>query len=331
MIIHVSNLHYNCGMQSPRTVIPYLALLFGILTISFSGIFVHWSEAPGVVTSFYRLLIAISLLAPLVLWRVRRAGLLRSASLLRSATPLAGGPRPSKRVLIYPLLGGIFTAFDLGGWSTALSYTSIANATLLNNIAPLWVALFATLVWRERLRKGLWLGIALTLTGAGVVLGSDMLRHPQLGLGDAIALGSSLFWAGYFLITQRGRAFFDTLVYLLLMELGAAVSLLIFCLVTGQPMTGYPTSTWLAILAAALGPQITGHFLIAYALGHLPASVVSPTMISQPVFTALLAVPLAGQALSPAQALGGIVVLLGIYLVNISRGQPQAVPAAVPS
>ncbi len=75
-------------------------------------------------------------------------------------------------------------------------------------------------------------------------------------------------------------------------------------------------------LIAALGPQITGHFLIAYALGHLPASVVSPTMISQPVFTALLAVPLAGQALSPAQAIGGLLVLAGIYLVNISRSAP---------
>lgn len=128
------------------------------------------------------------------------------------------------------------------------------------------------------------------------------------------------------MITQRGRAFFDTLVYLWLMEIGAAASLLIFCLVTAQPMFGYPTSTWLAILGAALGPQIIGHFLIAYALGHLPASIVSPTMISQPVFTALLAIPLAGQALLPAQVLGGLVVLLGIYLVNISRSAPAEVP-----
>jgi drug/metabolite transporter (DMT)-like permease len=303
-------------MHPPRAVIPYLALIFGILTLAFSGIFVHWSEAPGVVTVFYRLVIAIVLLAPLVLWRARNLGLLR-----------VNTGRPA-RLLLYPFAGGIFTALDLGSWSTAMAYTSIANATLLNNIAPLWVALFASVVWRERLRKGLWVGLALTLAGAVVVLGSDLLRHPQLGLGDGIALVSSLFWAGYYLVTQRGRTFFDTLVYLWLMEIGAAVSLLIFCLVTAQPMTGYPTSTWLAILAAALGPQITGHFLLAYALGHLPASVVSPTMISQPVFTALLAVPLAGQAISPAQALGGTVVLAGIYLVNISRSQPAPAPAS---
>lgn len=301
-------------MQPPRRFIPYLALLFGILTISFSGIFVHWSQAPGVVTSFYRMVIAVALLAPLVWWRVRKYGMLR-----------VNIGRPS-RLLLFPLVGGVFTAFDLGGWSTALEYTSIANATLLNNIAPLWVALFATFVWREKLRRGLWVGLVLTLLGAAVVLGSDLLQHPQLGIGDGIALASSLFWAGYFLITQRGRVFFDTLVYLWLMECGAAAALLIFCLLTGQPMAGYDASTWLAIVAAALGPQITGHFLIAYALGHLPASIVSPTMISQPVLTALLAIPLAGQALQPAQVLGGIVVLAGIYLVNISRSAPAPAP-----
>jgi drug/metabolite transporter (DMT)-like permease len=294
-------------------IFPYLALLFGILMLSFSGIFVHWSTAPGVVTSFYRLVIAVILLAPVVLWRARKYGLLR-----------VNAARPA-RLLLFPLIGGVFTACDLGGWSTAIEYTSIANATLLNNIAPLWVALFATFFWHEKLRRGLWFGLILTLLGAGVVLGNDLLQHPQLGIGDGIALVSSLFWAGYFLITQRGRAFFDTLVYLWLMEIGAAASLLLFCLVTAQPMGGYPASTWLAILAAALGPQITGHFLLAYALGHLPASIVSPSMISQPVLTALLAVPLAGQMLSPAQALGGIVVLMGIYLVNISRSIPAKV------
>lgn len=153
-------------MHPPRALIPYLALLFGILAISFSGIFVHWSAAPGVVTSVYRMIIAITLLAPLVLWRVRTVGLLRVKV-----------ERPA-RLLLFPLIGGIFTACDLGGWSTSLAYTSIANATLLNNIAPLWVALFATLVWREKLRRGLWLGLALTLLGAGVVLGNDLRQHP---------------------------------------------------------------------------------------------------------------------------------------------------------
>ena len=67
--------------------------------------------------------------------------------------------------------------------------------------------------------------------------------------------------------------------------------------------------------------QIGGYFSVAYALGHLPASVVSPTMILQPVLSALLAIPFTGEMLAPVQWLGGLAVIGGIYMVNISRGE----------
>jgi drug/metabolite transporter (DMT)-like permease len=64
---------------------------------------------------------------------------------------------------------------------------------------------------------------------------------------------------------------------------------------------------------------------LAYALGHLPASIVSPTMILQPVLTTLLAIPLLAEIPTPWQGLGGAIALVGIYLVNQShlRNQPE--------
>ena len=306
-------------MPPPRPLVPYFALAVGILALSFSGIFIHWSSAPGVVTSFYRMVIATLVLLPVVIWRVRAVGL------------------PDARLLLFPLLGGLFTAFDQGLWSTAIGFTPIANATLLNNIAPLWVALFAAFFWRERMSRRFCFGLLLTLMGAGVVLGSDMLHHPVLTIGDGIALGSSFAWGGYYLVTQRGRFFMDTLVYIWLVELITGVLLGVTCLGLSLPLAGFPTQTWLAILGAGLVSQVTGHFLLAYALGHLPASVVSPTMISQPVLTALLAIPLAGQALGVEQWIGGMTVVAGIYLVNVSRSRsavkdvPVIVKSAGPS
>ena len=300
-------------MTLSRPVIPYLALAMGIAALSLSGIFVHWSSAPGVVTAFYRMVIATLVLLPAMIWRVKKVGW------------------PPTRLLIFPLVGGVFTALDQGSWSTAIGYTSIANATLLNNIAPLWVALYAMLVWRERQGARFWIGLALTLVGAAIVLGADpkpndLIHYPHLGLGNGIALVSSLFWGGYYLITQRGRSFMDVLIYIWLVELFTGLILGPFALALGLPLSGFPTQTWLAILGAGLISQVGGHFLLAYALGHLPASVVSPTMITQPVFTSLLAVPLAGQAISSGQWLGGLAVLVGIYLVNISRNQADNPP-----
>jgi drug/metabolite transporter (DMT)-like permease len=66
--------------------------------------------------------------------------------------------------------------------------------------------------------------------------------------------------------------------------------------------------------------QVAGWLSINYALGHLPASLVSPTLLGQPVITAIAAVPLLGQLLSATQIVGGLTVLAGIYMVHRSKG-----------
>ena len=264
--------------------------------------FGKWANAPGPVIGFYRIGLATIILLPVFLYRKRKN---------RVQLPMA--------VLLFPILGGIFTAFDHGTWNSSLRYTSAANATLLGNTAPLWVALFSWLIFRQKLRGLFWVGLALSLGGAVIVLGSDFIRHPTIGLGDLLALSAGVFYAGYFIVTERGRKKLDTLSYIWLVDLIAAFSLLLISLGMRMPLSGYPTQSWLAFLGAALVSQVGGYLSIGYALGHLPASVVSPSLIGQPVVTALLAIPLLGEALRTEQWLGGLVVLVGIYLVHRSR------------
>jgi drug/metabolite transporter (DMT)-like permease len=290
-------------MSTSKPVLPYIALGFGVLALSLSSLFIHWAQAPGLVTSFYRMAIATVLLAPVV-WRSwRKSGL------------------PDRAWLLFPVLGGLFTALDHGTWSTAIGFTRIANATLLNNIAPLWVALFAVLIWRERLSKRFWLGLVISLLGAGVVLGMDLVFAPQMTLGNLLAVFSSLFYAGYFLITQKGRSRLDALSYIWLVDLFCTLFLLGISQVFQMPLGGYNTTTWIVFFAAAVISQVGGYFSIAYALGHLPASIVSPTMVLQPVITALLAIPFTGETLSPLQWVGALAVVGGVYVVNISQAK----------
>lgn len=266
-----------------------------------SGLFVRWSQALGPVTSFYRMAFAAALLAPLIFLHWRRWG------------------RPRLALLIFPALGGLLTALDHATWSTAIQSTRIANATLLNNIAPLWVALFAALAWRERLSARFWFGLLVALAGMAVVVGGDLLLAPSMNAGNLIALLSSVFYAGYFLITQRGRTRLDPLTYVWVVDLFAAVSLLGITWAADMPLSGFDTNTWIVFAAAALISQVGGYFSIAYALGHLPASVVSPTMVAQPVLSALLAIPFTGENLALLQWLGALAAVGGIYLVNIAR------------
>jgi drug/metabolite transporter (DMT)-like permease len=305
-------LHAVKAMPSKNPILPYLALCTGIICLSFSAMFGKWANAPGPVIGFYRIGIATLILLPVFIYRNRKYGV---------KFPMA--------ILLFPLLGGIFTALDHGTWNSSLRYTSAANATLLGNTAPLWVALFAWLVFRQKLRGLFWVGLALALGGAVIVLGSDFILHPSIGFGDLLAITAGVFYAGYFLVTERGRQKLDTLSYVWLVDLIAAFTLFMICLGLRMPLTGYPPQTYLAFLGAALVSQVGGYLSIGYALGHLPASIVSPTLIGQPVMTALLAIPLLGETLRTEQVLGGLVVLVGIYLVHRSRVKSQTVELAV--
>ena len=282
-----------------QSILPYLGLGGGVLALSLSASFIRQAQAPATVTTFYRMTFAALFLLPFFIKSARtenwKSGL--------RWVPLA-------------LLGGLFTAFDHGSWSLALEGTSVANATLFNNIAPVWVALFAFFLWKQKLTRQFWLGLALTMAGAAFIFSSQIMSSRQFSPGDLWGVASSLFYAGYFLVTQRVRVHFKTLTYIWFVAATASVTLLVFNLIVQRPLTGFTLNTYLFFIAAALVSQVGGYFSVAYALGHLPAAVVAPTMILQPVLTSLLAIPFAGELLSAGQLLGGGSVLMGIYLIN---------------
>ncbi len=278
-----------------------------------SSLFVRWSEAPGTITSFYRMLGATLFLLPVYI---------RHQHMRQRGNPPQEKPALADRILIplalvwMPLLGGLFVAMDHTFWSIALGITRVANATLINNLAPLWVALFAVLIWKEKRPGRFWIGLVLTLLGAGVVFGNTLVENPSFSFGDVLSLFASFFYAAYYLVTQRARQVFNTLPYVFWTCVAATLALFMVNIVWGQPFGGYSTTTWLIFLAAALFSQIGGYFSVSYALGHLPAALVSPTMIAQPVLTALLAIPLVNEPLTAGQVAGGIITLAGIYMVN---------------
>lgn len=284
--------------STKRTPLPYLALATGILALSFSAMFVRWANAPGPITGLYRVFLSSLLLTPFILRDYQKRRNINRGNIL------------------FPVLAGLFTAGDFALWNTSVQYTTAANATLLGNTAPLWVALGAWLLFREQLSTRFWLGLGLALAGAALILGTDFLLHPRLGIGDLMAIGTGMFYAGYFLSTQRSRKHLNPLAHLWLMGVSASFGLLLINLVLGNPITGYSSQSWLVFFAAAIVSQIVGYMSMTYALGLLPASVVSPTMIGQPIATAILAIPLLGEIPTGLQIIGGAIALAGIYIVN---------------
>lgn len=129
-------------------------------------------------------------------------------------------------------------------------------------------------------------------------------------------MGSSLFYAGYLLTTNRTRQRMGTLPFMWLSSAAATVLLLVYVLAMGEQLTGLNAQQWWSLIALGLISHALGWMAINYSLGHLPAPLASVTLLAQPVITALIAVPLLGEGLSVYQIVGGLLVLGGIYIVN---------------
>ena len=284
---------------------PYPLLPFGIFCIASSAIFVKWSGLPGATSGFYRLAIgSVAMVVPFWLRRSRH-------------------PHISRRVLALAALGGLWFALDVWTWQSSLSYASAASATLLGNTSSVLVALGAWLLFRERLRLPFWTGLIVALAGVMLVLSADILTPHGSALvansrteGNLLALLGAFFYAAYLLTTQRTRANLDTLSYMFLMSFIGSLLLLGLNVSQGLPLWGFSLNTWLALLGLGLITHVTGWLAISYALGHIRASIVSVTLLGQPVLTALLSIPLLGEGLVPLQIVGGLLALGGIYIVN---------------
>jgi drug/metabolite transporter (DMT)-like permease len=304
------------------TLRAYGALALGALCIAFSAIFTKWAGVPGAVSGLYRVSIALAVLGvPFALQTFRRrARVERGPEGSRTAERVGAFTLP---LLLGTALAGLFFACDLGLWNTSLLFTNAANSTLLGNTSTLWVSIGATLFFGVTLRQRFWTGMALALVGAVVIVGRDAVIHPNLGWGDLLAVGSSLFYAAYILNTQRVRQKMDTLSFMWLSSVSAAVLLLAYCLAMGLPLTGFSTDTYLSLASLGIISHVTGWMAINYALGHLPAPITAVSLLSQPVMTAIISVFLLSEAISIYQVAGGALVLVGIYVVNMrsARGQ----------
>ena len=286
---------------SKNKILPYLALVLTVIATSVGGLFIRWANAPGTVTVFYRTIISSIIMAPI----------LKSRNISKK--------QPSNSIyrwIPFAILGGLFLALDQSSWSSSLLLTKMANTTYFNSLAPLWVALFALVFFKEKPRFIFWIGLFLALGGTMLILGLDLSNRSGITSGDLLGLLSSFFFGGYMLVTQFGRRHLNNLLYTWIATLSCAVFLGLMNAILHQPIFGYPLETYLFFLGAAISSQVIGYYAMGYALGHIPATIVSPTMLAKPVTTALLAFLFFGESLSQGELLGGGLVLIGIFLIN---------------
>jgi drug/metabolite transporter (DMT)-like permease len=291
------------GLQ--RYALPLL--LLGAVFIACSPIFVRLSELGPIATAVHRVLLALP-----VLFLLQR---------LSPKTQTEPTPRKASDWGLLALAGFMF-AGDLATWHWSVGMTTVANATLLANFAPIFVALFSWLVFKERFTRLFVAGLALAMIGAITLMGASLNVGTTTLMGDLVALSCGGFYAGYILSIASLRSRFDTTTVMLWTSLGTFLFLLPLCWIQGESLIAPTLYGWLILVGLAVISHAGGQSLIAFSLAHLPASFSSVALLTQPVVAAILAVLILGEVPLVWQAIGGVVVLFGIWLAK--RGTPSA-------
>jgi drug/metabolite transporter (DMT)-like permease len=184
------------------------------------------------------------------------------------------------------------------------------------------VGLLSWLVLRTRPQAAFWLGLLLALAGSAVILWADIGRLTQLGVGDLMALGAAACFAVYLLATERVRTSTSTLGFLRLAMISSTAALFLINKAMGISLRVPHGRTLWAVLGLGLVSQLGGYLALTYALGHLPATITSVSLLTQGPLTAMLAALLLGEPLTMAQILGGTLVLFGVGLAH-RRPHPE--------
>ncbi len=269
--------------------------------IATGPIFVKAIHANGFLVAFWRMAFALLVLTGILL--IRRKN--RKRLVLGSDWFLA-------------VAGGVVLTINLCLWCTALNYVPVANVTLLDNTAPLWVGLFGWMFLRHRTGRAYWIGLATALAGAAIMLGfGDGQKGAFILPGNLLGVLCGLTYGSYQLITARVREKMDSLSYTWLMAAIATCLLLPVVFFSGQ--FGYPLAerSYILLFLMALTSQVIGYYLINHALGHLPTGAASVSLIGQPVIATALGALLIGEVPSLVKILGGILCLIGIFIVNL--------------
>jgi drug/metabolite transporter (DMT)-like permease len=290
-------------LSRPDNRLALAALVFGALVIGTTPILVRLAACGPAAAGFWRLAFATPLLAAMA---ARRSG---------------GFGRPTRAMW----LAGLAFALDLACWHYGIRYTSVANATVLPNLTPVLVTVVSWIWLKERPRPVFLFGMAAAIGGAVLMAEAANVTRPGPlpHLGDALSASTAIWYGLYFLAVRAARQTQSTVRVMLWSCLVGAPLLLATALAAGEPVLPATTLGWAA--AAGLGlAHVFGQGSIAWALGRLPASTASVTVLVQPVAAALLAYLIFSESLTPLQAAGGAVALIGVVIAQQAPARSQA-------
>jgi drug/metabolite transporter (DMT)-like permease len=277
---------------------PLAGLAVGVVSVGSAALLVRLAgEAPPLTIGAYRMAIGSAVVV--------------LGALLFARADLGTITRGDLPALFW---SGVFLALHFATWIASLRLTSVASSVVLVTTSPLWIALAAPFTTGDPVSRRALLGVLTAITGAGIIAAGDAGIDPGALAGNLLALAGAWAIAGHRLTGRRLRARLSLMAFVATVYPIAAVCLVSAAVLAGEPLSGFSATTYHAIAALGLVPQVIGHSAFNWALGYLSPVTVSTALTTEPIAASLLAWAVLGEPPTATQAAGGVVVLTGVYI-----------------
>ncbi len=277
-----------------------IIIILGVLGVSFSAIFVRFSDAPSIVMVFYRMFFASMVLIPIALLKKREE--------LFSI---------NKKQLILCVISGILLGLHFLSYFESLQHTSVANAVVLVDTEVFFVALAIIFIFKQSISKAAWIAIIITFIGSIVIALAGISGYTNPMFGNTLALLGAIFMTGYTLIGSRVRKNVSTTVYTALVYGTSAITIFILSLFMNVSLVGYRPINIGMGFCLALFCTLLGHSVFNWGLKYESASYISAVKLLEPVFATIISIFLFSEIPSMQVVIGGLLVLFGIYLYSV--------------
>ena len=273
-----------------------------------------------------------------VFWRLFPAFLILTPFVIRRYRGQLANIRG--RDLIYITLAGILLGVHFNFLAASLIYTSILVSQVITNTGPIWVAILEITVLKEKLGRAVIMGIFIAFAG-GILIAlapsletsqvtevttrPDTLPEPNPLLGGVLGLGAAIGGAIYLLIGRKVRSRVSLLPYIWMVYGIASVSAVIVSVISQKAVIGYSLEAWLWCLAVAIFVTLLGHGSFNYALGYLPATIVSISSQIISILAAIIAFVFFSETPLILEIVGSGIIMSGVMLSIIGQRKPNEV------
>jgi drug/metabolite transporter (DMT)-like permease len=216
-------------------------------------------------------------------------------------------------------------------FTVGLAYTTSGHSAMILAIGPILVLLLARAMKIEALTTAKIAGMALAFTGAAILAaenGFDLRRSPTLS-GDLITLLGTTCFTFYVVLSKRVASKYDSIEMNAVNVFASAIVLLpvaIF-LAVHRDWKSVPWEGWMGLLYMAAISSVAAYTLFYWALRYMEASRVAAVNYFQPIGAILVAALFLREVPTRHLLLGGVLILLGVYLAE--RGKAAAARVGV--